>query len=196
MKSYSRETYRTLARPSKGLYKEKGSKFLAFAYPVRTEEEVKRRVEALKKEYFDARHHCYAYRLDPDGSLWRAVDDGEPSSTGGKPILGQLVSHDLSDVLIVVVRYFGGIKLGVGGLTSAYKTAAADALAAAQVVETSYKVPLVLQAPYEELNQLMRVVKQLQLEVRAQDFGGMCTVEVLARPSQAAAIPPALLFKS
>ena len=129
------DTYRSIAARSEGLYKDNGSRFLAFACPVETEEEVKEIVDALRKEYHDARHHCFAYRLGLDGARWRANDDGEPSGSAGRPILGQIDSAGLSDVLVVVVRYFGGVKLGIPGLIRAYKTATQEALAAAQAVE-------------------------------------------------------------
>ncbi|MCF0172581.1 MAG: YigZ family protein, partial [Bacteroidales bacterium] len=123
------DCYKSIAAPSTGIYKDKGSKFMAFAYPVESEEEVKSLVSALRKKYFDARHHCWAYRIGRLGEKWRINDDGEPSSTAGKPILGQILSNQLSDTLIVVVRYFGGILLGTPGLIQAYKSAAADAIA-------------------------------------------------------------------
>ena len=129
------DRYRSIEAPSTGVYKDNGSKFLAFAYPVETEEQAKEHIAALRKEYFDARHHCYAWRIGLEGALWRANDDGEPSSTAGRPILGQLLSAELSDILVVVVRYFGGVKLGVPGLIKAYKTATAEAIAAARIVE-------------------------------------------------------------
>ena len=129
------DQYKSIAAPAEGLFKDNGSRFIAFAYPVETEEEVKELVSALKKEYHDARHHCFAYRLGYKGDVWRASDDGEPSGSAGRPILGQIESLGLSDVLVVVVRYFGGIKLGIPGLIRAYKTSTADALSSAQVIE-------------------------------------------------------------
>ena len=130
-----RDTYRSIPAPAAGLFKDNGSRFLAFAYPVENEEEIKDRVQALRKKYHDARHHCYAYRLGHLGDRFRANDDGEPSSSAGRPILGQIDSRGLSDVLVVVVRYFGGIKLGIPGLIRAYRTATADALEQAGTVE-------------------------------------------------------------
>ena len=129
------DVYKTIEFPAEGQYKEKGSRFIALAYPVRQEEEIRTIVAAIKEKYYDARHHCYAWRLGADKKLFRANDDGEPSSTAGKPILGQIQSHDLTDILIVVVRYFGGIKLGVSGLINAYREATADALQNAVMVE-------------------------------------------------------------
>ncbi len=128
------DSYKSIAAPSEGLFKDNGSRFIALAYPVETEEEVKEIVASLRKEYHDARHHCYAYRIGLKGDVWRASDDGEPSGSAGRPILGQIDSLELSDVLVVVVRYFGGIKLGIPGLIRAYKTSTADALSAATVV--------------------------------------------------------------
>lgn len=151
------DVYKTIAGTAEGLYKEKGSRFIALAYPVRTEEEVKEIVADLKSRYYDARHHCYAYRLGADLKKFRANDDGEPSSTAGKPILGQIVSAGLTDILIVVVRYFGGIKLGVSGLINAYRAAAADALAQAVVVEKTVDEVFRISFSYAALNEVMRV---------------------------------------
>ena len=155
---FSSEIYTTIAAPSEGLYKEKGSKFLAFAYPVSTEDEIKNLLQDLRKKFFDARHHCYAYRLGPDGATWRVNDNGEPSSTAGKPIFGQLISFGLSDVLVVVIRYFGGIKLGVSGLINAYRTAARDALEHAQTVEKQVRENITLEYTYEQTNAVMKAV--------------------------------------
>ena len=129
------DIYKTLNSPSEGLYKEKGSKFLAFAFPVYDETEIRNLIAEIKKQYYDARHHCYAWQLGLDKSNFRANDDGEPSGTAGKPIYGQILSHQLTNVLIIVVRYFGGIKLGTGGLVAAYKTAAADAIAHSEIID-------------------------------------------------------------
>ena len=167
-KEVASDTYLTLAKPSQGLYKEKGSKFLAFAYPVQTEAQIKEHVEALRKEYYDARHHCYAYVLGAGQEVYRANDDGEPSGTAGRPIHGQILSQKLTDILVVVVRYFGGIKLGVSGLINAYKTAAADALNQAQIVEKIVTKRHKVRFSYEEMNKVMRIVKDLQLQVLGQ----------------------------
>ena len=129
------DTYKTIASTSEGIYKEKGSKFLAFAIPVVSEAEIKEHIDKIKKEYYDARHHCYAYILGADKATYRINDDGEPSGTAGRPIHGQLLSKDLTNTLVVVVRYFGGIKLGVSGLITAYKAATKDALDNAVVIE-------------------------------------------------------------
>ncbi|ALI98177.1 IMPACT family protein [Rufibacter tibetensis] len=176
----SEDTYRTIAAPVEGLYKEKGSKFISKAYPVRTEEEVKEILQSLKKEYFDARHHCYAYLLGANRATYRANDDGEPNHSAGDPILGQIRSAGLSNVLVVVIRYFGGIKLGVGGLIHANKTATAEALEQAQVVERHETTFLIVEFGYEQMNEIMKVVKDYDLPVRQQDFNVDCrlTVEV------------------
>ena len=178
------DTYRTLASPSEGLYKEKGSKFLAFAYPVQTLDEVKVHLEQLRKDYFDARHHCYAYILGPRKDAFRANDDGEPSGTGGRPIHGQLLSADLTDTLIVVVRYFGGILLGASGLANAYKTAARDAIDHATVIEKTIDVRYRLGFAYETMNDVMRILKEYDLKPEKQAFNLDCSLEVAIRQSQ------------
>ena len=177
------DTYRTIAAPAEGLYKEKGSKFLAFAYPVRTTDEVKAHLEALRKDYFDARHHCYAYVLGPNKDAWRANDDGEPSGTGGRPIYGQLLSADLTDTLIVVVRYFGGILLGASGLANAYKTAARDAIDHAQIIEKTIDVRYRLHFEYALMNDVMRIIKDFDLKPENQHFDLDCTLELSVRQS-------------
>ena len=177
------DTYRTLAAPAEGLYKEKGSKFLAFAYPVRTTDEVKAHLDELRKQYFDARHHCYAYVLGPNKDAYRANDDGEPSGTGGRPIHGQLLSADLTDTLIVVVRYFGGILLGASGLANAYKTAARDAIDHAQIVERTIDVRYRLNFEYALMNDVMRILKDFELKPENQHFDLDCSLEVSVRQS-------------
>lgn len=177
------DTYKTLAGPSEGLYKEKGSKFLAFAYPVRTIDEVKVHQEQLRKDYFDARHHCYAYILGPRKDAFRANDDGEPSGTGGRPIHGQLLSADLTDTLIVVVRYFGGILLGASGLTNAYKTAAKDAIEHATIIEKTIDCRYRLGFAYETMNDVMRILKDYDLKPENQNYDMNCSLEVSVRQS-------------
>lgn len=177
------DAYSSIAAPSEGLYKDNGSRFIALAYPVETEEEVKAIVAGLRKQYHDARHHCFAYRLGYKGNVFRSSDDGEPSGSAGRPILGQIDSAGLSDVLVVVVRYFGGIKLGIPGLIRAYKTSTADALAQAQVVEKIAGVWLRLSFGYESMNAVMKVLKEMDLPQRAQDFGQQCSLEVRVRLS-------------
>ena len=177
------DAYSSIAAPSEGLFKDNGSRFIALAYPVETEEEVKTIVAGLRKEYHDARHHCYAYRLGYKGDVFRSSDDGEPSGSAGRPILGQIDSAGLSDVLVVVVRYFGGIKLGIPGLIRAYKTSTADALAHAQVVEKIAGKWIRLSFGYEAMNSVMKVLKEMELPQRAQDFGEQCSLEVRVRLS-------------
>ena len=177
------DTYRSIAAMSTGLFKDNGSRFISFAYPVETEEQVKEIVASLKREYHDARHHCYAYRLGYRGDVFRANDDGEPSSSAGRPILGQIDSNGLSDILIVVVRYFGGIKLGIPGLIRAYKTSSADAIASAEVVDKTAVMRYRMEFGYLEMNQVMKIIKDMGLEQRAQDFGTACSLEVAVRLS-------------
>lgn len=177
------DTYLTIAAPSQGLYKEKGSKFLAFAYPVENEAEIKSLIEKLRKEYYDARHHCYAYVLGYKQEIYRINDDGEPSSTAGKPIHGQILSQGLTQVLVVVVRYFGGTKLGTSGLIAAYKAATADALAQAQVVEKMVMRTYELRFPYQQMDVVMRIVKELHLQVLGQKADNECRMRVAVRLS-------------
>ena len=177
------DTYKSIAAPSEGLFKDLGSRFIASAWPVETEEEVKAVVDSLKKKYHDARHHCYAYRLGLDGARFRANDDGEPSGSAGRPILGQIDSAGLSDVLVVVVRYFGGIKLGIPGLIRAYKSSTADALSAARVVEKVAGESWRLSFDYLSMNAVMKAVKDLGLPQKDQQFGERCTMEVRVRLS-------------
>ena len=187
MESISQPTgdcYKSIKAPSQGLYKDKGSKFLSFAYPVESEEEIKKLLSIIKKEYFDARHHCFAYRLGLEGDLWRANDDGEPSSTAGKPILGQLLSNELSDILIIVTRYFGGIKLGVPGLIKAYRSAAADAIANAEVIEKIAGNIYTVKFDYLDMNSVMKVLKDMGLTPISQHFDNECTIETKVRLTQ------------
>lgn len=177
------DTYRTLSAPAEGLYKEKGSKFLAFAYPVHTVDEVKAHLDRLRKDYFDARHQCYAYILGPDKGAYRANDDGEPSGTGGRPIHGQLLSADLTDTLVVVVRYFGGVLLGASGLAAAYKAAAQDAIAHADIVEKTVDERLRLRFAYEATNDVMRLLKEFGLKPDRTEYGLDCVLEVAVRKS-------------
>ena len=186
------DTYHTIAGPAEGLYKEKGSKFLAFAFPVRSVEEVKQHLERLRKEYFDARHHCYAYILGPRKDAYRVNDDGEPSGTGGRPIHGQLLSADLTDTLIVVVRYFGGILLGASGLANAYKVAARDAIGNAEVVEKTIDVIYRLHFEYALMNDVMRMLKELGVQPRNQEFNLDCRMDVSVRQSQSVRVYDAL----
>ncbi len=167
-----KDLYRTINGKSEGTYSELRSKFLAFALPVCTAEEALALVAQYQKEYFDARHVCWAYRLGAEGEDWRANDNGEPSGTAGKPILGQIVSADLSDVLVIVVRYFGGVKLGTSGLIAAYRTAAAEALSAAEVTERTVDEVFTVSFSYEQMNLVMRVVKDFSPAILSQDYEG------------------------
>lgn len=181
------DQYRTITHQmGEGFYSEKRSKFLAFAHHVTTENEVKELLQTYKKKYYDARHCCYAYMLGADRSVFRANDDGEPSSTAGKPILGHINAHELTDILIVVVRYFGGTKLGTSGLIVAYRTAAAAAIENAQI-ETRYVEDIIdYSFTYPLLNEVMRVVKELEPRIVSQTFDNTCHISLAIRKSQAA----------
>lgn len=179
----TKDTYRSIAEPAEGLFKDNGSRFIALAFPVETEAEVRETVQRLKKEYHDARHHCYAYRLGLGGEPWRANDDGEPSGSAGRPILGQIDSAGLSDILVVVVRYFGGIKLGIPGLIRAYRTSTADALASARMVEKVAGRWYTLHFPYDDLPAVMKLAKDMDLPQRGQSFLAECSLEVRVRLS-------------
>ena len=178
------DTYYTLSGEAEALYKDKGSKFLAYAYPVNDEEQIRERLEALRKRYYDATHHCYAWRLGPRGETFRANDDGEPSSTAGKPILGQLLSREVTDTLVVVVRYFGGTKLGVSGLITAYKQSAALVLDAAQIVQRTVDRTVEIRFGYLVMNDVMRIVKEIQPRILEQQFDNLCRMRLSIRSSQ------------
>ena len=178
------DSYKSIAAPSEGLFKDNGSRFIALAFPVETEEAVKEIVASLRKEYHDARHHCYAYRIGLKGDVWRASDDGEPSGSAGRPILGQIDSLGLSDVLVVVVRYFGGIKLGIPGLIRAYKTSTADALSQATIVPKIAGKWYSVSFDYLSMNSVMKVLKDLDLQPAGQEFGESCLLKVRVRLAQ------------
>lgn len=180
------DTYYTLGGEAEALYKDKGSKFLAYGYPVTCEEEIKERLDALRKRYYDATHHCYAWRLGPKGESFRANDDGEPSSTAGRPILGQMLSREVTDALIVVVRYFGGTKLGVPGLIEAYKRSAALVLENAEIEQRTVDVQTTIRFSYLAMNDVMRIVKELQPQIIAQQFDNLCTMTLAIRQGFAA----------
>lgn len=163
-------SFLTIESATEGSYKEKGSKFLAFACPVNSEEEVKGRMDVLKKEYYDARHHCFAFVLGADKAKYRAFDDGEPNHSAGDPILGQIRSKNLTNVLIVVVRYFGGTKLGVGGLISAYKIAAEEALSKAVIIERDVMQKIELHYNYTATPEVMRLIKEFDVTILDQQF--------------------------
>lgn len=187
------DTYRTIRDLSEGYYTEKRSRFLSFALPVRTPDEVKTQVDAYRKKYYDARHVCWAYMLGPDRTTFRANDDGEPSSTAGKPILGQINSNNLTDILIIVVRYFGGIELGTSGLIVAYRTAAAEAIAAARIEERTVDETITITFEYPHLNSVMRIVKEDKPDVLTQSFELTCEMTLRIRQSRMDALKSRLL---
>ncbi len=172
------DTYKSISSTATGSYRELGSRFLSFAWPVSSETEVREIVANVKKEYFDARHHCYAYRLGPEGEAWRANDDGEPSSTAGKPILGQLLSREISDVLTVVVRYFGGTKLGVPGLIRAYRAAASDALDKCEIITKVCTVPVIVTFPYPGTDQILRLAREYGAVIMEQNYDNLCRLKL------------------
>lgn len=175
------DTYKTIQQIAEGYYTEKRSRFISYAIPVRTVEEVKEQVENYRKQYYDARHVCWAYMLGSDRKTFRANDDGEPSSTAGKPILGQINSHELTDILIVVIRYFGGIELGTGGLIVAYRTAAAEAIAAATIEERTVDEDITVMFEYPYLNSVMRIVKEEGPGIISQKFDMDCSMTLRIR---------------
>ncbi len=177
----AQDSYKTIARPAETTYRQLSSKFLTYAYPVETEEEIKSYLDALRKRWFDATHHCYAWRLGPRGEHFRANDDGEPSSTAGKPILGQLLSQEVTNCLVVVVRYFGGTKLGVPGLIAAYKESTAQVLAECEIVERTVDVTMKVAFSYIAMNDVMRIVKDMQPRVVSQEFDNLCTMTLSIR---------------
>lgn len=179
------DSFRSISARSEGLFKDNGSRFIALAYPVESENAVREIISGLRKEYHDARHHCYAYRLGHLGQTFRSSDDGEPSGSAGRPILGQIDSAGLSDILIVVVRYFGWIKLGIPGLIRAYKTASADAIAHAEIVEKTAVRRFRLVFGYLSMNAVMKIIKELRLPQPAQEFGETCSIETQVRLSLA-----------
>jgi uncharacterized YigZ family protein len=175
------DTYKTIETPSEGLFKDKGSKFIAYAYPVSEEEEIKSIIQSLKKEHYSARHHCYAYRLGDKGQTFRVNDDGEPSGTAGRPIYGQILSNNLTNILIVVVRYFGGTLLGVSGLINAYKSAASDVLSNSKIITKIVKEKLNLEFDYIIQNQVMKVIKDYHIETKDLKYGLLCSLDVYIR---------------
>lgn len=177
------DSYQTIETESEGLYKEKGSKFIAFAFPVCCLEEIKEHIDKLKKEYYDARHHCYAYMLGPEKKEFRANDDGEPSSTAGKPILGQILSQNLTNILVVVIRYFGGTKLGVSGLIHAYKTATAESLQQANIITKTVNDVYAVHFDYLVMNDVMKIIKEEKPQILNQDYNLMCTISLSIRQS-------------
>ena len=170
------DNYLSIASPSEGLYKDNGSRFLSFAYPCKDAESAEEIVKGLRKEYYDATHHCYAYRIGLKGDIWRANDDGEPSSTAGRPILGEILSRNLSDILVVVVRYFGGIKLGVPGLIRAYKASTAEALDKAEIVTKTATSPMKIVFPYQQTDKVLKELRKRNIEESDKKFEEECSV--------------------
>jgi len=182
------DTYRTIQSASEGLYKEKGSKFFAFAYPVSAQSDIDRHLEFLKQKYHDARHHCYAYVIGINGAEFRANDDGEPNHSAGDPILGQIRSFDLTNTLIIVVRYFGGTKLGVPGLIQAYRTAAKMALEHCVIIQKVITQSFQVIYAYEDTSAVMKLVDDFALEVEAQEFTEVCKMKLAVRKSLTAEV--------
>jgi len=179
-----KDTYLTIEKNSKASFKEKGSKFICLAYSVESEERVKEIIKELRTEYYDAGHHCYGFRIGSDYKTYRFSDDGEPSGTAGKPIYGQIQSLELTNVLVVVIRYFGGTKLGVPGLIKAYKTGAIEALEANTIVEKQISSVCEVKFEYSKMNDIMRVIKEYDLKILKQDFQTSCLLEFEVRLSK------------
>ncbi|WP_020527495.1 YigZ family protein [Flexithrix dorotheae] len=179
------DSYFTIKAVAEGIYKEKGSKFYAFAYPVSNEDEIKSCLQELKKQYYDARHHCYAYILGKDKLNYRSNDDGEPGNSAGPPILGQIRSKELTDVLVVVVRYFGGTKLGVGGLITAYKTSTQEALENAEIITKYLEKEFKITFEYPQMNDVMKLVKDFDLKILDQYFEQDCVMRLIVREKYA-----------
>ncbi len=179
------DSYKTILAPSEGLYKEKGSKFLAFAFPVSSENEFKEIQSKIEKQYHDARHRCFAFQIGVEDRISRANDDGEPSHSAGQPILNQIQSRELTNVLVYVVRYFGGTLLGVGGLIKSYKTATSEALDKAKIVKKNIRDIFQIQFPYEAMGEVMRLINTGQLEQYGQDFRESCSLKIKVDKSKA-----------
>jgi uncharacterized YigZ family protein len=188
------DTWKTIAAPAEGIYKDRGSRFISLIYPVRDEEEIRELLQKTRKEHHSARHHCYAWRLGTEDIHFRISDDGEPSSTAGKPILAQLISHDLTQVLLIVVRYFGGTLLGVSGLINAYREAAADAIRNATIKNRTIETAFRLEFTYKELNAIMQIMKNENLTQTAILLTDTCSLEFLVRKSEASRVEH--LFRS
>jgi uncharacterized YigZ family protein len=186
------DSYKTIAKPAEGNYSEKRSKFLAYAFPVQNEQEVKQRLAEIQKKHWDARHHCYAYILGPHKDAYRLNDNGEPSGTAGRPIYGQLLSKDLTNTLVIVVRYFGGIKLGVSGLQNAYKVAAREALDAAFIEERTVQKIYRVTFEYVKMNDIMQVLKDPNIQILDRQSYMQCIYTISVRQREADRITEAL----
>lgn len=186
------DSYKTIAKPAEGSYSEKRSKFLAYAFPVQDEQEVKQRLAEIQKKHWDARHHCYAYILGPHKDAYRLNDNGEPSGTAGRPIYGQLLSKDLTNTLVIVVRYFGGIKLGVSGLQNAYKVASREALDAAVIEERTIQETYRVTFEYTKMNDIMQILKNPEIQIIDRQSYMQCTYTISVRQRDADRITEAL----
>ena len=181
-----KDTYKTIDFPSEEiLFKEKNSKFFGYAFPVKTEEEVKSHIEELKKKHYNARHWCYAYQIGTEKIIFRASDDGEPNNSAGMPIYGQIQSFELTNILVVIVRYFGGTKLGVGGLISAYKTAAQMSLEVSSIIEKTINTHFIISFDYKNMNKVMRIIKEKNLLIISQKMEMSCEIEIACRKKEA-----------
>lgn len=188
------DIYKTIAEPSEGiLFKEKGSKFIGFCFPVVTEDEIRENLDALRKIHPNAVHHCYAYQIGTETTRYRANDDGEPSNSAGAPIFGQIQSFGLTNILVVVIRYFGGVKLGVGGLISAYKLTAQMAIESCEIVERTINYNYVIAFDYKNINKVMRVIKEKNLEIVNQTMTETCEIEIAVRKN--ASVATELIFE-
>lgn len=177
------DVFRTLAKPSEGLYKDKGSKFISLAFPVDNETEIKQIIDQLKRQYHDARHHCYAYAIGPDREINRSSDDGEPSGTAGKPIYNQILSYQLTNILVVVVRYFGGTLLGTSGLINAYKMATIDAISKGQIIEKIVERNFNIEFDYSLLPTVNRLIQDLNINIKSQNYSEKCNFTLSVRQS-------------
>ena len=182
------DTFKTIKAPSEGLYKEKGSKFLAYAFPVSNEQQIKEITNRIKKEHHSARHHCFAWRLGADFHTFRLNDDGEPSGTAGRPILGQIQQQELTDILVIVVRYFGGILLGTSGLTNAYKQATAEVLKNSTTVVKIIENLIEINFDYLAMNDLMLILKEFDIEITESHFDLACRIKIMVRKELTAII--------
>lgn len=179
------DTYNSIREPVTGYVRDRGSRFIGYACPVASEDEIKSWLAQIKKKHHDAHHHCYAWALGPTRSTYRINDDGEPSGSAGKPIYGQILSKNVSDILVVVVRYFGGTKLGIPGLIRAYRGAAVEALAGAEIIQKTITIPCEIHCPYSILSEVMHIIREENLIQQSSDFGDSCSITMNIRQSQA-----------
>lgn len=177
------DIYKTIKGNAEGIFRDRGSRFLAFAFPVTEQDQIKPILDQLRKEHHDARHHCFAYMLGSERTIFRSNDDGEPSGTGGRPILGQINSYGLTNILIVVVRYFGGTLLGVSGLINAYRSAAENAIQNSEIIECTLKEYYEIKYPYTSMNDVMKIIKEEDISQSEQEFDIICTIKICMRAS-------------